>query len=78
MNIAKYLLGVFFNMGGQGHRVRVIRYTGEELRAIRKRNGVGRPPKVMHESSPRYWSRMLMAQHVNMMAARHVNRMAAK
>jgi hypothetical protein len=40
-------------------------YSPEGVRTMRKRNGVGRPPRLMQEASPAYWSRMLQAEHVN-------------
>ena len=46
MNLAKWLLAAFHNIRVAGHTSTRRPYTGEELRAIRKRNGVGRPPAV--------------------------------
>jgi hypothetical protein len=46
MNLAKWLLSAFHNILPAGHTSTRQPYSGDELRAIRKRNGVGRPPAV--------------------------------
>lgn len=49
MNLAKWLITAFHNIRVAGHTSTRRPYTGDELRAIRKRNGVGRPPAVMRQ-----------------------------
>lgn len=51
INPAKWLLAAFHGIRVSGHTSTRTPYTGDELRAIRKRNGVGRPPHVGHSSS---------------------------
>ncbi len=54
MNIAKQLISAFFNFPYSGNSTFNRRpYTGDELCAIRKRNGVGRPPAVHLEREER-------------------------
>lgn len=65
MNIARMMGNLFYLMGSRSTGSARQPYTGEQLRALRKARGVGRPPKVMQEATPAYWSRMLQAQHVN-------------
>jgi hypothetical protein len=48
MNLAKWLLAAFHNILPAGHTSTRQPYSGDELRAIRKRNGVGRPPAIGH------------------------------
>jgi hypothetical protein len=43
MNLAKWLISAFHGIRVSGHTSTRRPYTGDELRAIRKRNGVGRP-----------------------------------
>ncbi len=57
-NYAHALQQLFFKMGspkGQARRLRGPYYTCEQLREIRKKNGVGRPPKVNLKKAERYW-----------------------
>lgn len=46
MNLAKWLIAAFHGMTPARHTSTRRPYSGDELRAIRKRNGVGRPPAV--------------------------------
>jgi hypothetical protein len=49
VNLARWLMAAFHGIStGAERRSHTARrpYTGDELRAIRKRNGVGRPPAV--------------------------------
>lgn len=49
-------------------------YTGEQLRAIRKKNGVGRPPRLYRDYEPdmldKKWSWLWQVKQVNAMAAK--------
>lgn len=47
---ANQLLSIFYAMGSRLGRAKLRprkHWTGEQLREIRRRNGVGRPPAVM-------------------------------
>ena len=51
MNVASFMMRLFYHMRGTStglktNRRRWYPYSGEELRAIRKKNGVGRPPII--------------------------------
>jgi hypothetical protein len=48
MNLAKWLLSAFHNIRPARHTATRQPYNGDELLAIRKRNGVGRPPAIGH------------------------------
>lgn len=60
MNIAKLLISAFLGLR-QRPRYALPRsaYTGDELREIRKRNGVGRPPRIGHTAPCRDFRRGL-------------------
>jgi hypothetical protein len=58
MNLAKRLIGAFMSFPYAGHSTTTRRpYDGDELRAIRKRKGVGRPPAVWRAREERRFSR---------------------
>lgn len=53
MNLAKWMIAAFHNIRAAGHTSTRQPYSGEELRDIRKRNGVGRPPAVWMDQEER-------------------------